>query len=41
VTSNKAVGAVIAIWTFAVLANFAFWGFIIWAIYKLVTHYAG
>jgi hypothetical protein len=41
VKTKLGVGAIVAVWTIVILANFAFWGFIVWAIYKLVTHYAG
>lgn len=39
--SNKIPGAVVALWCVAILANLGFWGLVIWAIIKLVNHYAG
>lgn len=33
-------GAFIGVWVAVVLGNLAFWGVVIWAIIKLVNHYA-
>jgi hypothetical protein len=40
-TTNRGIGAVIALWVTVLVLNVAWWGFIGWAIYKLVTHFAG
>jgi hypothetical protein len=34
------VGALISVWALIVLANLAFWGVVVWAIIKLVNHFA-
>ncbi len=31
------VGAIITVWILAILANFAFWGVVVWGIIKLVN----
>jgi hypothetical protein len=36
---NVTIGALIGFWTLVLLANFAVWGVIVWAIISLVTHY--
>lgn len=35
---NRGFGAIVALWGLAVVA---WWGFIAWVIYNLVTHFAG
>lgn len=35
-SADRAVRAAVTIWVVAILANLAFWGFVVWAIVQLV-----
>lgn len=38
---ERMAAAVLTVWAFMAALALTFWGFVIWAIYRVVTHYTG